>query len=136
MGAELRSEGKKARCVTVKVRYADFHTITRHHTLKEPACHDEAIFQAGAALLSKALEERREKVRLVGIGVADLVEGTQQLSLWEGQARRLERLCQAVDKVREKYGFTALQTGRTLALGQFFPQDRRGYVLKTSCLSR
>lgn len=136
VGAELRSEGKKARCVTVKVRYADFHTITRHHTLREPACHDEAIFQAGAALLGKALEERREKVRLVGIGVADLVEGTQQLSLWEGQAQRLERLCQAVDKVREKYGFTALETGRTLALGQLFPQDRRGYILKTSCLSR
>ncbi len=136
VGAELRQEGKRARCVVVKVRYADFQTVTRHRTLELPVCHDEAIFDAGVALFLKALKERKERVRLIGIGVADLVPHTEQLTLLVRPEQRWESLSAAIDQVRHRHGFTSLQTGKTFRLGQRFPAERRGYVLKTACLSR
>ena len=95
-----------------------------------------AIFHAGATLFLKALEERKGRVRLVGISVADLVPHTEQLTLLERPEQRWERLSDSIDRIRYRYGFTSLQTGRTFLLGQRFPSERRGYVLKTACLSR
>ena len=45
-------------------------------------------------------------------------EGTagMQLSLMNGTEQRLEKLNRAVDRIRDKYGFTAIQTGRTMQL--------------------
>ena len=136
VGAELRREDRKARCVVAKVRYGDFRTVTHQHSLRTPASHDQAIFDTGALLLLRTLRERPGKVRLIGIGVSDLVEDTHQLALLETPTDRLERLSRAMDAVRQKYGFTSLQTGRTLPLRRLYPVDEHGYVLKTSCLSR
>ena len=136
VGAELRQEGKRARCVVIKVRYANFQTVTRHRTLELPVGYDEAIFQEGVALFLKALQERKERVRLIGIGVADLVPHIEQLTLLVRPEQRWERLSDAIDQVRHRHGFTSLQTGRTFRLRQRFPAERRGYVLKTACLSR
>ena len=136
VGAELRQEGKRARRVVVKLRYADFLTVTRHRTLELPICHDEAIFHAGTTLFLKALQERKGRVRLIGISVADLVLHTEQLTLLDRPEQRWERLSDTIDRIRYRHGFTSLQTGRTFLLGQRFPAERRGYVLKTACLSR
>ena len=135
VGAELREQELRTRCVEAKLRYADFHTVTRSHMLPRPVCDDDAIFQAGQALLARALPERPGMVRLIGIGVAELAPPCQQLALMELPESRQERLCQAVDSVRDRYGFTSIQTGRTLLLRDGFPADRRGHVLKTPCLS-
>ena len=72
-----------------------------------------AIFHAGATLFLKALEERKGRVRLVGISVADLVPHTEQLTLLERPEQRWERLSDSIDRIRYRYGFTSLQTGRT-----------------------
>jgi len=50
VGAELRQQGKQARCVTLKLRYADFTTITRRHTLKQATNADQTIFDTGVKL--------------------------------------------------------------------------------------
>ncbi len=136
VGADLREEKKSARSIVVKVRYADFHTITRHCTLRVSAADDTTIFEAGSALLARALQERKMKVRLIGIGVADLAARTEQLAFFESPQRRAEQLSAVVDKIRSKYGFTSLQTGRTFRLGQQYLSDKSGYILKTACLSR
>lgn len=136
VGAELREEGKRARCVTVKVRYGDFFTVTRQQSLQEPLCNDRDLFGTGARLLLRALKERRDRVRLIGIGVSGLVGGGEQLPLLESATHRFEQLSRVLDRVRRKYGFTALQTGRTLLLGDHFPVEHRGFILKTPALSR
>jgi hypothetical protein len=51
-------------------------------------------------------------------------------------ARRLEQLDRAIDRIRQKYGFTAIQTGRTLLLKDIFPPNDDGYTLHTPSLSR
>jgi DNA polymerase-4 len=135
VGAELRAQGKRARCITLKLRYADFETITRSHTLKQAADTDRTIFEVGCKLLDKAIEHRAVPVRLIGIGVSNLVEG-RQLNMFDPWAELVEQLNQAIDRIRDKYGFTAIESGCTLPLREVFPTEDGRYLLKTPSLSR
>jgi len=136
VGADLRQRGKQARCITLKLRYADFTTITRRHTLSQASDSDQTIFDTGLGLLKKALSRERQPVRLIGIGVSNLVESGRQLALLDSSAQRQEQLDRAIDRIRKKYGFTAIQTGRTLLLKEIFPESGEGYKLHTPSLSR
>jgi len=136
VGAELRQQGKQARAITLKLRYADFTTITRRHTLSQTTDSDQTIFDTGVKLLDKALSQERQPVRLIGIGVSNLVESGRQLDMLDSSARRQEELNRAIDRIRNKYGFTAIQTGRTLKLKDLFPETGEGYTLQTPSLSR
>jgi DNA polymerase-4 len=116
VGADLRKSGKQAKCVSIKVRYADFTTITRQRTLLQATDMDQIIFQTGNELLQKTVEDNRLAIRLIGIGVSSLSEPGMQLSLINSSEHRLEKLNRAVDRIRSKYGFAAIQTGRTIDL--------------------
>ncbi len=136
VGSQLRQRGRQARCLTLKVRYADFTTITRRHTLARATDADQTIFGGGRELLKRALSRERQALRLIGIGVSGLVEPGRQLDMLDTAAGRLERLNRAIDRIRTKYGFTAIQTGRTLRLKDIFPESEGGYTLQTPSLSR
>jgi DNA polymerase IV len=136
VGADLREQGKQARCVAIKVRYEDFTTITRQRTLRQTTDTDQAIFQTGAELLQVALTADKRPIHLIGIGVSHLNEPAGQLSLLEVTDRRLEKLNKTIDRIRDKYGFTAIQTGRTLHLKDIFPERSGEYTLPTPSLSR
>jgi DNA polymerase-4 len=116
VGADLRELGKQAKCVSIKVRYTDFTTITRQRTLPQSTDVDQTIFQTGNDLMQKVVTADRQAIRLIGIGVSSLSEPGMQLSLMNGTEQRLEKLNRAVDRIRDKYGFTAIQTGRTVQL--------------------
>ena len=136
VGSDLRRQGKLARCVTMKLRYADFTTITRQQTLSQASDTDQTIFDTGSKLLRKELSGEKQAVRLIGIGVSNLVEAGRQLEMLDASAQRLEKLNSAIDRIRKKYGFTAIQTGRTLLLKDIFPESDDGYTLQTPSLSR
>jgi len=136
VGADLRSKNKRARCVTLKLRYSDFGTITRRKTLSQSTDSDQTIFETGQGLLKKELSGEKRAVRLIGIGVAELVEAGRQLDMMDGSAQRQEQLNKAIDRIRKKYGFTAIQTGRTLKLKDIFAEGGEGYTLNTPSLSR
>ena len=68
----------------------------------------------------KALSADRRAVRLIGVGVSGLTEPGRQLSMLNDAEQRMDKLNLAVDRVRKKYGFTAIQTGRTLWLKDAF----------------
>jgi DNA polymerase-4 len=136
VGSQLREQGKEARCVSLKLRYADFTTITRRRTLSQGTSVDQTIFENGSALLKKALSQERQPVRLIGIGVSALAEPARQLALLDSSALRLGELNKAIDRIRKKYGFSAIQTGRTLLLRDIFPTGEDGYTPHTPSLSR
>ena len=136
VGGQLREQGKEARCVTLKLRYADFTIITRRRTLSQGTSVDQTIFENGSALLKKVLSQERQPVRLIGIGVSSLAESARQLTLLDSSALRLGELNKAIDRIRKKYGFSAIQTGRTLLLRDIFPTGEDGYTLPTPSLSR
>jgi hypothetical protein len=58
----------------------------------------------------------RQALRLIGIGVSNLSEPGMQLSMMNNTEQRLEQLNRTVDRIRDKYGFAAIQTGDTLKL--------------------
>ena len=136
VGSELRQKEKQARCITLKLRYADFTTTTRQQTLPQSADTDQAIFDIGLQLLKNELYRSKQVVRLIGIGVSHLVEAGKQQDMLDPSAQRLENLNVVVDKIRKKYGFSAIQTGRTLQLRDIFPETDEGYSLHTPGLSR
>jgi DNA polymerase-4 len=136
VGADLRRQGKQARCITLKLRYADFATITRSHTLPQTIDSDQTIFDTGAKLLNRELSPEKQPVRLIGVGVSNLIESGRQLDMLDSSTQRLEQLDKAIDRIRSKYGFTAIQTGQTLLLKDLFPETEKGYTLHTPSLSR
>ena len=121
VGADLRQRGKQARCITLKLRYADFTTITRRYTLSRGSDTDQTIFDTGLKLLKTALSQQKQPVRLIGIGISHLTEPGRQLDMLDASAQRREQLNRAIDRIRNKYGFTAIQTGRTLRFRDVFP---------------
>lgn len=116
VGADLRNQGKQARCMTLKLRYSDFDTITRSQTQKQPTDHDQVIFNVGAELLDKCLSQRRQSVRLIGIGVSNFSGPEKQLNMMDDSSLRLAYLDTAIDQIRKKYGFGAIEKGQTLPL--------------------
>ncbi len=134
--SELRQKEKLARCITLKLRYADFTTTTRQQTLPKSADTDQILFDAGLKLLKKELSRSTQAVRLIGIGVSHLAEVGKQPDMLDPYAQRLEKLNAAVDRIRKRYGFSAIQTGRTLQLRDIFPETNEGYSLHAPSLSR
>jgi DNA polymerase-4 len=125
LGAELREEGKNARTVTLKLRYSDFETVNRSSTSRDSTNLDDTIFQSAVRLLEKTLGNRFKPVRLIGLEVSHFSGGQTQLSFFDSEVKRLEELDRAIDQVRDKYGFDAIQTGYTLELKQKYEGKTR-----------
>jgi len=108
---DLRSQNKRAKCVAIRLRYADFKTITRQVILKEASDVTQVIFAAAQQLLSKALAQQEKPVRLIGIRISSLVGEEKQLPMFASGTEKPEHLDKAIDKIRRKYGSTAIKTG-------------------------
>jgi DNA polymerase-4 len=113
IASQLRKNGLRGRTVSLKLRYGDFSTISRSSTLKRPANSNDAIYDAAKSLFDKSRASDRRAVRLIGVGVSNIIEDVQQLALEPGVDERQEMLSAAFDRVRRKYGTSSLQTGRT-----------------------
>ncbi|MBI2749289.1 MAG: DNA polymerase IV [Burkholderiales bacterium] len=72
VAASLEKKHLRARSVTIKVRYADFSTVTRSHTASTPTCEASEIAARALALLERTDAVRRP-VRLLGVGTHGLV---------------------------------------------------------------
>jgi DNA polymerase-4 len=117
VGTELRGQDKQGRCITLKLKYDDFETITRSRTLRGATNRDHTIFEIGNQLLQKTLPQSQRLVRLIGIRVSNLTGVERQLEMLDATANKLERVDKAVEHIRQKHGFASIQTGRTLTLG-------------------
>ncbi len=106
VAAELRKSACLGRTVTLKIKFNDFRQITRSKTLAEPVNTTRRIHQTAAELLGA--EEIARPVRLIGLGVSNLIFGGRQLSLLEGADDRAERMERAVDQLRDKFGREAI----------------------------
>jgi DNA polymerase-4 len=74
--ASLKRRNLHARTVTIKVRYADFSTVTRSHTASAPT-RDPAEIAARALALLDRTDAARRPVRLLGVGAHGLLEESE-----------------------------------------------------------
>ena len=114
----LRDKQMETKRVTLKVRYSDFKTSTFAKTLPEPTCIDNEIFSALRHLVPKA-QERRARVRLIGVSLSSLSYNQHQLRLFDGRrSEKWERALKSVDRIRNRHGFDLLRFARSMQLGR------------------
>jgi DNA polymerase IV len=117
----LRDAGLHARTVTLTLRYADFTTITRGHTLQEPCDLDTEFLKAFRELFTRTWDGKA-MLRLVGVDLSSFSIGSGQLELLDpGRREKLERLARATDKLRDRFGFSKVQFGGSLSARE--PRD-------------
>jgi DNA polymerase-4 len=113
VGRRLREGGFYARTIQLKLRYKDFTTITRAHTLAAPTQLDTEIFEQVRTLL-RAHWRKGTPVRLLGVHASSFADRVGQGDLLEGEQRqRWQQALSAADRLRDKFGEStiALATG-------------------------
>ncbi len=108
VGRRLREHGLFARTVQLKLRYKDFTTITRAHTLDHATQLDTELLAESRALLLRNWKAGAE-VRLLGVHAGSLVRGEGQMSLLEDD--RWSRALGAADRLRDRFGDSAVSLG-------------------------
>lgn len=105
VGFRMRQEGLLARTVFIKVRISDFTTWDRRATLPQPFSLSETIYREASALFNSC-DLLGQKVRLLGVGVTQLLSGEEvQSDLFQPvTTEKREKVTQAVDRLKEKFG--------------------------------
>jgi DNA polymerase-4 len=113
--ARLREKELFAKTISIKVRFADFSTITRSKTLPLPISSTQEIYQVVKDLYI-ALKLDRARLRLVGVSLENLHESApQQLML--GQREKGWREAEsAVDRASERFGEESVRPARLIRL--------------------
>lgn len=110
VGARLRTSGWRAGAVAIKIRFADFTTVSRTVSLSEPTDVGQRIGETAIALFAQI--ERRDPVRLVGVRAERLrPAGTSAIALWDDDEdqRRLEG---TLDDARARFGVGMITRAR------------------------
>lgn len=117
----LRAKGLKGRCVCVKCCQEFGATRTARTTLERRVDDEHDILPVAERLLGQ-LWAPGQHVRLLGVGVSNWLEGTEQPSLFDDveqlgrEQRRRERIADAKDALRGKFGNGVLMSGSELRL--------------------
>ncbi|WP_121354062.1 DNA polymerase IV [Flavisolibacter nicotianae] len=112
---DLRKEEKFTGCVTVKLRYDDFTTVSKQEVIDYTAL-DNVLLAKVKDLLTK-LYQRGRKVRLVGVKFSHLVPMSMQMNLFDNSAEKLQ-LFKAVDTIKDQFGKGAVMKATGLPPGK------------------
>jgi DNA polymerase-4 len=111
----LRATGTLARTVSIKVRFADFATLTRSRTLGVPTDVGQELYDTARALYD-ALGLDRARIRLVGVRAERLIDAgtaSQQLELGAREYGRREAEL-AADRAARRFGAGAVRPATLL----------------------
>ncbi|MGN6399844.1 MAG: DNA polymerase IV [Flavisolibacter sp.] len=108
---DLREESKLTGCVTIKLRYADFKTVSKQEVIDYTAL--DNVLMAKVKDLFNKLYKKGEKVRLLGVRFSHLVPMTVQMSLFDDAIEKLE-LFKAVDGIKNQFGSGAVMKATSL----------------------
>lgn len=116
VGARLRSQGYVGRTVALKLRFADFSTITRSRTLRSGTDVAREVYQTAVGLYD-ALGLQRSRIRLVGVRVEGLLEADQapQQLLIDAPEQGWREAEQAVDRATARFGQGAVRPARLVS---------------------
>lgn len=107
LGSRLRRAGLAGRTVTLKLRTADFRTVTRSVTRPSTTNSDMDLFWVACELLG-TVERGGQPVRLLGIGVQQLAPVEEGHQMTVEADRRWSDIDAAVDAIRKRFGDDAV----------------------------
>jgi DNA polymerase IV len=116
--SRLRSSGMVARTIALKLRFADFSTITRSRTVQTPVDSAQLIYAVAVQLL-ESVGDRAMAVRLVGVRAEQLEEAARtslQLSI-DRRDENWRAAEQALDQVARKFGSKSVLPARLMEPG-------------------
>ena len=109
VGRRLRESHYYARTVQLKLRYKDFTTLTRAHTLAAPTQLDTEIFEHIRALFRKNWK-RGVQIRLLGVHASSFTTQPDQINLLEDDRKeRWKNALAAADRLRDKFGESSVK---------------------------
>jgi DNA polymerase IV len=113
----LREQGLSGRTWQLKLRYSDFSTITRAHSLPGPTTVDSEIFTTIRRLFQDNWQNGRA-IRLLGVQASNFDDAPEQMDLLQDEGRqKWARAISASDKLRDKYGDSAIFLARGMRGG-------------------
>ncbi len=114
VGRRLREHGLHAHTLQLKLRYSDFSTITRAHSVAGATQVDTEMLEAIRALFH-ANWKRGAPVRLLGVHASSFAEQEGQLDLLDGgRHQKWQQALSAADRLRDKYGDGAVSLGSSM----------------------
>jgi DNA polymerase-4 len=117
VGRRLREGGLHARTLQLKLRYKDFTTITRAHSLASPTQLDNEIFE-NLRLLFRKNWRKGVQVRLLGVQASSFEGQAGQGDLLEdGRRQRWQQALSAADRLRDKFGESSVSLASGLRGG-------------------
>lgn len=111
VGRRARRYHYSGRTVTLTLRYTDFSTFSRQHSIREHINSGHAIYQAAEGILNNIRLE--QPVRLVGIGLSGLTRSGLQLNLFDPWQKKIKSV-EAMDKINDRYGEFSITYARLL----------------------
>lgn len=114
VGRRLRRYDIRGRTVQIKIRFADFRTITRSLSLSEPSSSSQELETAVKELFERV--DIDDGVRLVGMGVSNLTtKAVKQQMLFDNEERsRNARLDEMKDQLKDRFGHDAIRKGTSV----------------------
>jgi DNA polymerase-4 len=108
VGRRLRENGYFARTIQLKMRYSDFTTFTRAHSLEQPTQLDTEIYEEVRRLFLHNWK-KGSPIRLLGVQTSNFESGPAQLDLLEpSRQQRWQKALQAADHLRDKFGESSI----------------------------
>ncbi|MEP7374802.1 MAG: DNA polymerase IV [Chitinophagaceae bacterium] len=103
---DLRTDEKLTGCVTVKIRYPDFETVSRQEIIDYTSLDDQLI--AKVKDLFTKLYRKGQPVRLLGVRFSQLIPFTMQMNLFNNNEEKLN-LYKAVDNIKDRFGSKSIK---------------------------
>lgn len=113
VSSRFRAEGLEARTITLKIRHADFRTLTRSSTFEPPTNTTKRLWREAKTVFDKWYDNSAQPLRLLGFGASNLVQqGSGQKSLFpDPQEEKQKSIDSVFDAIRQKYGDDVLKRG-------------------------
>ncbi|MCB0193401.1 MAG: DNA polymerase IV [Anaerolineae bacterium] len=113
VGRRMRKAELFGSTVRLKIRWADFTTLTRQVTLTQPTQLDNEIYEHVLHLFDTVWPDGK-RVRLIGVGVSNFDAPARQLELWGNNNEADQRLQDTLDTLRDRFGNQAIRRGNQL----------------------
>ena len=123
--ARLREKDFYAKTISIKVRFADFSTISRSKTLPLPIDSTHDIYEIVKALYL-ALNLDRARLRLVGISLDNLSEAAPEQLLLGARERGWREAETAIDQAKLRFGGGSVRPGRLIKKSSADPKAQEG----------
>jgi len=123
--ARLRENGYYAKTISIKVRFADFSTISRSKTLPLPIDSTHEIYEIAKALYL-ALNLDRARLRLVGISLDNLSEAAPEQLLLGAREKGWREADTAIDRAKLRFGGGSVRPGRLIRKSSADPKESEG----------